>query len=180
MINCFTYNHSQQLKIAFTVLVALGFTACGPQSVSEEPIVEQAIDSCKIAIEFPAAQKTEDLVNADYSGFLNSYWNEDTNKVSIAHRFQDGKLVQSRFFSEKGKIREEHNFKCRSFHGAVNLFYENGVLGKVVPFRYGHKKGVGYIYDSLGVMRQKVTFLNDSTTQDQVLYDENGVEVKSN
>ena len=167
------------MKITLTIIVALGLITCGKNTNKKERDSNAITDSCETSIKFPNAQRTEQMVEFDYSGDLNNYWGDDTTKLDIKHTFVKGKLLQSKFYYESGQVKEEYNFKCQSLHGEVKYFYKNGKVGKVIPHRYGRKEGEGYLFDSLGVVRQKVAFSNDSLIREPVTYDKNGIEIKN-
>ena len=139
-----------------------------------------ALDSCETAIKFSNAQLTEQSVESNYTGDLNNYWGDDTTKLDVKHTFKNGLLVQSKFYFESGQVQEEYNFKCQSIHGAIKYYHKNGELGKLIPHRYGRREGDGYLYDSLGVIRQKVIFKNDSIIGEPINYDENGIVTTNN
>ena len=163
----------------FLILTTLNvFLGCINSKIKNDKTVAQKIDSCETAVKFPNAIMVEKQVNPNYTGDLNNYWGDDTTKLDIKHVFVNGKLTQSMFYFENGQVQEEFNFKCQSLHGEVKYYYSNGKIGKVIPHKYGRKEGVGLIYDTLGVIRQKVIFQNDSIIGEPISFDENGNEVK--
>ena len=164
------------MKLIFITIILFSLVACGQNTPKEELDNNKSHDSCETAIKFATALTTEQMVKSDYYGDLNNYWGDDTTKLDIKHTFESGQLLQSKFYYENGQVREEYNFKCQSLHGKVKYFHKNGKLGKVIPHRYGRKEGNGYIYDSLGVIRKKVLFNNDSLIGEPVMFDKNALE----
>ena len=135
-------------------------------------------NSCSNAIKFPNAEMMEKTVKPGFTGDLNNYWGTDTKKLDFKHSFLDGKIIQSKFYYENGKVQEEYNYKCQSLHGSMKYFYENGQLLAIVSYEFGRREGNSFKYDSLGNVRQKVIFRNDKLIGEPISYDENGNELK--
>ena len=162
------------MKIILTLIILIAFLGCGNSTLKNDNSEVQELDSCKTAVKFPNAKITEQQVNDNYTGDLNNYWGDDTTKLDIKHTFVNGELIQSKFYYENGRVQEEYNFKCQSLHGEVKYFYENGKIGKVIPHLFGRRDGTGFIYDTLGIIRQKVIFKNDSIIGEPIVFDESG------
>lgn len=163
----------------FPIITFIILSSCSFMSSNKDENEALDNDSCKNAVKFPNAVLTEKTITSNFTGDLNNYWGEDTTKLDIKHTFKNGELVQSRFYYENGQVQEEYHFKCQSLHGLVKYFYENGNIAQIIPFRYGRRNGTGLIFDTLGKIRQKVIFENDSMIQGPVDYDEKGREIKN-
>lgn len=162
------------MKIILTLIILIAFLGCGNGILKNENSEVQELDSCKTAVKFPNAKLIEQQVNDSYTGDINNYWGDDTTKLDIKHTFVNGELIQSKFYYENGRVQEEYNFKCQSLHGEVKYFYENGKIGEVIPYLFGRKDGTECIYDTLGIIRQKVIFKNDSIIGEPIVFDESG------
>lgn len=147
------------MKITFLALLVLTFCACGKQTDQGHSI---DADSCAFAIKFPNAKMTEKMVEADFSGDLNNYMDEEKKMLDIKHTFENGELLRSKFYYQNGVVQEEFNFRCQSIHGAVKYFHKNARLARTIPYRFGRREGEGYSYDSLGSIQEKAVFRGDS------------------
>jgi len=158
-----------------TVLLAtlcLLIAACnGPQNASEYSEYRASIDSCENAVIYPMAQALEMVDEPKFTGELNNYWGDDTDKLDFVHTYKAGVLVKSEFYYENGNVQEEYNFKCQSLHGNVKHFYENGTLAVKVPYSFGRKNGVGFAYDPDGSVLQTIVFEFDSIVDQSGKYE---------
>jgi antitoxin component YwqK of YwqJK toxin-antitoxin module len=165
------------MKIILALIILITVFGCGNDTLINDNSEVQELNSCKNAVKFPNATITEQQVNTNYTGDLNNYWGEDTTKLDIKHTFVKGELIQSKFYYKNGQVQEEYNFKCQSLHGKTSYYYENGKIGKSVPYLYGRINGTGLLYDTLGIVRQKVIFKNDSMIGKPIIFDKNGNEI---
>jgi hypothetical protein len=117
------------------------------------------VDRCALATKHPAAVA---LTLAGYNGTLNNYFGEDSTKLDFQHVYENGQVVESRFYYENGQLQEACTFKCQAMHGPRELYFENGKLEQRIPFSYGRREGVGEKYDSTGRLIQRVHFHHDS------------------
>lgn len=161
------------MKIILTLITVIYFSGCSNNPFKSDNIKLPEIDSCKNAVKFPNAKMTEQMVKSDFTGDLNNYWGEDTSRIDFKHTFRNGELIQSKFYYYNGFVEEEYNYKCQSLHGEIRYYYKNGKLSKVIPYRYGRREGTGLLYDTLGVLLQKVIFENDSIVDEQIIADNN-------
>lgn len=152
------------MKNTLLLILSMTFLGCSNPTAPNDA---NGVDSCSTAVTFPNAVLTEKMVDPNYSGDLNNYVGNDTTKLDIKHTFQDGKLVQTKFYYINGNVQEEYHFRCQSLHGDVKLFFENGKVQQIIPYHFGKREGTGTLYDSTGSVIQRVIFENDSIIADE-------------
>jgi MORN repeat variant len=154
---------AQMIKIKkttrYVTFALLSWTICACTSTPPSGGADSEIDSCAIAPKHPAAVA---LTLAGYNGTLNNYFGDDSTKLDFQHVYENGQVVESRFFYENGQLQEACTFKCQAMHGPRKLYFENGELEQRIPFRYGRRNGLGEKFDSTGRLIQRVHFHNDS------------------
>jgi len=152
-------------------LILIVFYSCDSGSknkVDDKPTLES--DNCTNAVEYENAIYAEQLVAESYTGELKNYMGEDTTRIDFIHEYDKGQIKHSTFYYYNGHKQEEYWFQCRSLHGDIKFYHENGELAILIPYVYGRRDGEGYMYDSLGTVLQKVVFKNDSILE-EVHYD---------
>lgn len=136
------------------------FTFCSPEQDTALQAGEK--DSCTIALEFEGAHTAESMVAPGYTGVLRNFWGSDTTKLDFVHVFEKGKITESVFYYADGTKEEEYQYKCGALHGDQRFYYENGRLGRIIPYSYGYRQGTGKLFDEEGNLLETVIFNKDS------------------
>lgn len=146
-------------EFSFCFLIAVFLAACKSDSSDNSYTVDtKQFDSCSIAKKFDMPL----MEFPNYHGDLINYWDADSNTIDYIYTYDNGKLIESRFYYPNGQIQEHYHFRCESMHGTQSWYYPNGQLAKSIPMSYGYRNGTGVIYDSTGVQISTVLFQNDS------------------
>lgn len=149
------------------IFIVFGLFSCNnaPDKVTKDNEVQQ-VDSCENALVYQNAIYAEQMVDPTYTGELKNYMGEDTTRIDFIHEYDKGQIKHSTFYYFNGNKQEEYWFECRSLHGNILYYHENGEVAMSIPFQYGRRDGEGFMYDSIGTVLQKVVFTNDSIIEE--------------
>jgi len=177
------------MKKIILLLSVMFFLGC--QS-TEEKRPEKKLDCSNAIVDETIVELTDynnSFFDENYTGLVKGYYDKDDTKIKSVVTYENGEIINYKSFYENGNPKIVKPIKCKSTHGNLIYYLDNGKKGYELYFYLGIKDGIGKSYFENGKIQKVIHFKNGkkhgiqydlSETGDTLVFEkfENGVKVE--